>query len=221
MRSDFPALTSQRLVFQIYGLFVFLVFSLVLAGSVRAAERPADFVQRLGDQATRVVSDATLLRSERRAALSQMLEDYFDLDLISRAVLGRHWRNATPEQRRSYRGVFKAYVLATYGRRLEGYAGETLEVGRARDEGRKGMLVSSRMHRPQGSPIAVAWRLRPDNGSWRVYDMVVEGVSMIMTHRGEFDAVIRQSGSLEGLLEKLQTMTARMEGPTAVQASRL
>lgn len=221
MRSDFPALTSRRIGVQLVGLAAVLVVSLAIAGAVRAAEDPADFVRQVGDEATKVVADPSLTPNQRHAAYRRMLAAYFDLDLISRLVLGRHWKGATPEQQQAYRQLFEAYVLAVYGRRLQDYAGETLEVGRVVDKGRKGVFVASRVHRPQGPAIDVAWRLLDDGQSWRIVDLVVEGVSMVMTHRAEFDAVIRQSGGVEGLLARLHGMVAQFQSPAAVQASKL
>ena len=222
MRGDFSALTGRTIINQFVGLFVFLLISLAVAGSVRAAQNPEAFVRDLGDRAVTVLAAPSLTVPERRAAFGRMLENHFDLDLISRFVLGRHWGRATASQRRTYRELFAAYLLATYGRRLESYAGETLEVGRAQDRGRQGVVVSSRLHRPQGAPISVVWRLKRAGETWRVVDLVVEGVSMLMAQRSEFDAVIRQGGGrVEPLLTELRAIVARLSGPDAIRASRL
>lgn len=221
MHKDRPAPTGPYLLIQVTGVVLFLLFSLILASTARAAEQPTDFVARLGDQATAIISEANLSRSERRQAFQQMLHGYFDVELIGRFVLGRHWRSATPEERRAFLDTFETYVLTTYSRRLESYAGETLEVGRAQDKGRKGVIVASTLYRPAGAPITVHWRLRQDGDSWRVFDIVVEGVSMVMTHRNEIDTVLRQRGGFEQLLDSLRSMIARVGGPEAVQASKL
>lgn len=221
MRSDFPAFTRAHFCVYLCCVAVFLIFSLAIASSARAETNPADFVRTLAQEATEVVADEGLSRSERRTAMARMLEDYFDLDLIGRVVLGQHWRKASTEEQRDYRDVFKAYLLATYGRRFETYAGETLTVGRVVDDGADGVSVSSRLNRPQAAAITVAWRLRRDGETWRVVDLIVEGVSMVMTHRSEFDAVVRQGGGrIAALLDKLRAMVARLDAPDALQASQ-
>ena len=96
MRSPFAALTLPRLLAQLLCFSAILVVSLGIASAVRAAEHPAAFVQQVGAQATAVVADPTLTPSQRQAAYRRMLEAYFDLDLIAKVVLGRHWRRATP-----------------------------------------------------------------------------------------------------------------------------
>lgn len=221
MHKDRPAPSSTYVLVQVTGLVLFLLFSLALASTARAAEQPSDFVSRIGHQATAIITDANLSRGDRQRAFQHMLHDYFDVELIGRFVLGRHWRSATPDERRAFLATFEAYVLTTYSRKLESYAGETLEVGRAQDKGRHGVIVPSVLHRPQGAPLTVHWRLRQVGDSWRVFDIVVEGVSMVVTHRNEIDTVLRQSGGFAGLLDSLRAMLARIGGPEAIQASKL
>ena len=213
--------SSAHLFIQATGLVLFLLLSLVLASTARAAEQPTTFVSRLAQDATAIVTDSRMSRGDRQRAFQQMLHSYFDVSLIGRFVLGRHWRAATPSERTAFLQTFEAYILATYGRRLESYAGETLSVSHAQDKGRQGVLVLSTLQSRQGAPMAVVWRLRRDGESWRVFDIVVEGVSLIMTHRSEIDTVLRQSGDFEGLLESLRAMVARVSGPAGVQASKL
>ena len=220
MRRNRPAPSTGYVLVQAYGLLLLLVIGLVLSTPVRAAETPSGFVERLSDEATAVLVDASLSRAQRKAVFREMMQAYFDVDLISRVVLGKHWRSASDETRRAYRGLFESYVLTVYGRRLEGYAGETLEVGRARDKGKKGVFVASRLNRPQGAPWEVVWRLRRDGGTYRIVDVIVEGVSMVVTQRNEFDTVIRQGGGLESLLDRLRSVLARFKTPAAVQFSR-
>ena len=219
MHKDRPAPSGPYLLIQVTGVVLFLLFSLVLAGTARAAEQPTDFVARLGDQATAIATEAGLTRAERRQAFRQMLHAYFDVALIGRFVLGRHWRAATPEERRAFLDTFESYVLTIYSRRLESYAGESLEVGRAEDKGRKGVIVASRLHRPAAAPISVHWRLRQDGHGWRVFDIVVEGVSMVMTHRNEIDTVLRQRGGFDQLLDSLRSMIARIAAPELARAT--
>ena len=213
--------SSAHIAVQITSLILFLVLSLVLVGKSHAAEPPSQFVSRLGAQATAIVTDARLSGPERQQAFRQMLHAYFDVPLIGRFVLGKHWRKASPEERRAFLEVFEAYVLSTYSRRLDGYAGERLEVGSSRDKGRQGVIVPSTLHLPQGGSMSVVWRLRLKGDQWRVFDIIVEGVSMVMTHRAEVDTAIRQGGGFASLLESLRAMVARPTSAEAIQASKL
>ena len=107
-------------------------------------------------------------------------------------------------------------MIATYAARLGPYSGETLEVGTVRGAGERGVTVTSRILRPQGEPIRLDWRLRRiSTGGWQIVDIVVEGVSLALTQRSEFDSVIRRSGgTIDGLLQVLRDKTNR-PGPAA------
>ncbi len=216
MRNSIPSTTKQRLARQAVGLSLVLLFCLFIATSVRAEQDPASFVRHLGDRATTIFGDSELSAGKKRQAFREVLRTHFDLDLISRAVLGKHWRHATAEQRETYRRLFEDYLIATNARRLERYAGEGFQVVGSRDKGSKGTFVASRIVRPQGEPIRLVWRLKRVGQSWRVVDLAVEGVSMLMTHRSDFDAAIRQSGGrLDGLFNRLRVVIARLDGATA------
>ncbi len=216
MRTSVPSTTKQRLAIQAVGLSLVLLFSLFIATSVRAEEDPANFVRHLGDRATTIFGDSDLSAGKKRQAFREVLKTHFDLDLISRAVLGKHWRQASAEQKQTYRRLFEDYLIATNARRLERYSGEGFQVVGARDKGSKGTYVASEIVRPSGPPVRLVWRLRRVEQSWRVVDLAVEGVSMLMTHRSDFDAAIRQSGGrLDGLFNRLRVVIARLDGAAA------
>ncbi|MFQ6016672.1 MAG: ABC transporter substrate-binding protein, partial [Kiloniellaceae bacterium] len=114
--------------------------------------------------------------------------------------------------------LFEALIVGTYARRLASYAGETLKVEGVLRQNEKMAAVSSRVIRPKGQPIPIYWRLRRGKDDWRIVDVVVEGVSMALTQRAEFNAVIKRNGGrIEGLLEKLRETTARSRGRPAEQ----
>ncbi|MEX2643005.1 MAG: ABC transporter substrate-binding protein, partial [Acetobacterales bacterium] len=107
-----------------------------------------DFMQRFADEAVAVLQDDRLGTEQRGAAFHRLLTDKFDLDLVSRYVLGRHWNRATPAEQAEYRALFETFIVATYARRLDAYSGETLQVGHARDVGRGDVAVETVLHRP-------------------------------------------------------------------------
>jgi phospholipid transport system substrate-binding protein len=187
----------------------------VLAGVARAdpglaTADPAAFLRAFSSEAINVLADSRLGDKERNVAFRRLFKTGFDVDVISRFVLGRYWRLATKPERLEYRGLFEDFIIANYSRRLNGYSGETLEVGAVRPLGETGAMVSSRIRRPQAPPIKVDWRLRRKAGAWRIIDMEVEGVSLAVTQRSEFSTVIANGGGrVESLLERLREKTGR------------
>jgi phospholipid transport system substrate-binding protein len=185
-----------------------LAISLILirAAGAAPATDPADFVRNFGNRIIATVADDSLSPGQRQAALEQLLSEGIDARRIGRFVLGKYGRRASDAQRAEFDRLFAAGIVATYSRHLGSYAGEALEVRGAKPRGERGAIVSSRIIRPGGPTVSVEWRLRDDAGTWRIVDVVIEGVSMALTQRAEYAAVIRASNDgMEGLLARLRT----------------
>ena len=169
---------------------------------------PAAFVRHFGAQAIAVLADKGLAGAQREQAFRGLLTADFDIKTIGRFVLGRYWRQATETERAEYGRLFEDLIVATYARRLASYAGEGLKVEGVRQRDGKSALVASRFLRAEGEPIRLDWRLLRRGDTWRIVDVVVEGMSMALSQRSEFKAVIRGNGGrVEALLEKLREKT--------------
>lgn len=174
--------------------------------SAAHAETASEFVTRLGDDAVQVLTDESLSGEARVEGVYNVLSDGFDLPLIGRFVLGVHWRRASAEQRAEYGALFEQYLVNTYASRLGKYGGETLRTkGERVDSSNKDTIVSSEIVRESGPVIKVDWRVRGGTGTYKVIDIIVEGISLVITQRDEFASVIRREGSgVEGLLAQLR-----------------
>lgn len=186
--------------------------TLALSGLARPAaaqtEGPADFLERFSQEAIFVLADQALSDQSREQAFRRLFTGGFDVTLISRFVLGRHWRRASLQERKEYSQLFEDFVVATYARRLGGYSGETLTVGATRGLGERRADVESVLNRPEGAPIQVTWRLHRPGDDWKIVDVVVEGVSMALTQRSEFASVIaKANGRMDGLLQALRKIS--------------
>ena len=192
---------------------VFLVAAVSGApGRLSAEEDAGDFVQSLANEATAALADESLSAADRERALGRLFDKSFDLRTISRFALGRYWRTATPAERREYQAVFRDFIVKTSSKRFSSFTGEQLEVTGSRREGKMDVVVRSRILRPKGPPIRVMWRLRRSSEDYRVIDVIVEGVSMLITQRDEFSSVIRNSGGkVEGLIAILRKKVRALE----------
>ena len=173
-----------------------------------AAEDPPDeaakFVRRLGNEAIAILSTTNATDEQREERFRDLLERGFAVDTIARFVLGRHWRVVTPEERLEYRRLFRLYVLDTYASRLDGYAGETFDILKAQPLDERDTMVSTQIIRPDGGPpIRVDYRVRQRAEQYKVVDVHVEGVSLVITQRSEFGSIIDRKG-FEGLVELLR-----------------
>ncbi len=192
--------------------FATLIVSLALIAMPARAEQTdgaAAFVRDFGDQAVAVLVDGNLPSGQREVAFRRLFKAGFDIDVISRFVLGKYWRNATPAERAEYTRLFEDFIIATYARRMEAYSDEELVVGDVTYKGDKRAIVTSEIVRPDAKPIRVDWQLRRNGERWYFVDVVVEGMSMALTQRSEFTSVIRKNGGqIEGLLATLRQRTA-------------
>jgi phospholipid transport system substrate-binding protein len=165
------------------------------------------FMNELWTRAVEVLSKKVPV-TERLARFRQLFHADFDGPGIARFVLGRYWRSASEQEQQEFLKLFEDYVVFVYGTRLSNFSGETFKVRGTRiDE--TGTIVSTDILSPNGeAPIKVDWRLITDHGAFKINDVIIEGISMLVTQRSEFASVIqRHGGQVSGLLELMRERT--------------
>ncbi len=172
-----------------------------------SAERARAVVQGL-EQPAIAMASPSLSYAAKEQRFRRMLHESFDMPSIARFVLGRHWRTATPEQRRAFVPLFEDLMVATWVRRFQDYSGERLQVTQVRPAP-GGFEVDSLVHRPRGQPTQVQWRLIDIGNDLKVTDIIVDGVSMAITYRADYAAVVRSSG-VDGLLASMRQQAVRL-----------
>lgn len=190
-----------------------LAFAVLLlagaAGGARAAKDPGQFIGRLGGEVVDILQDERLDQAARADRFRDLFADAFDVPTISRFVLGRHWRQATPEQRAEWQAVLKDYVAHIYARQFSTYEGQRFDVLRQRSvDG--GTLVQTRIQQPSGEPIDVDFRVQPASDDFKIVDVLVGNVSLLVTKRAEFASVIQREG-VDGLMRRLKQATAQRQ----------
>jgi phospholipid transport system substrate-binding protein len=175
-----------------------LVVSFALPVTASRAATPANaasFIENLVSQAIDLLNNKQMPEQERERRFDALLSRNFDIPRISRFVLGRYWRTASPQERQRFTDLFERWIIRTYSARFSEYSGETVKVTGSRDESETSTIVSSQLLRPNGAPPAkLDWRVRKENGGYKIVDVDVEGVSMALTQRDEFASVIQRSG---------------------------
>ena len=202
---------TRRTVLLSVAFFAGLVVPIAGPADARAATDAGAFVRNMGKEAIDSLTSKTLTDKQRQSRFRAIFERSFDIPVIARATLGQYWRIATPEQRKEYVKLFEDFVVQAYAARFKDYSGESFEVGKTRVLNDREELVASEIIRPNNQPpVKVQWRLR-GNSDYKVVDVIVEGISMLITHRDEFAAVIQQNGGkVEGLLADLRRKTTEM-----------
>jgi phospholipid transport system substrate-binding protein len=178
----------------------------VRAESLGDAKDPAVFIDLLGQEAIQSLTAPDLSSEERRARFRDLLHRSFNVPGIARFVLGHYWNEATEEERSEYLKLFEELIVTTYADRFSEYKGEKFAVAKVVQDRPKYATVHTLVDRPSAEDVRVDWRLRQEgDGSWRVIDLVVEGVSMSITQRSEFASVIQSNGGkVRGLIDTLR-----------------
>lgn len=176
------------------------------------AENARQFLQELSDAAIAILAKESLTAEQREQKLGELFDRGFHLPTVSRFVLGRHWRAASQDQRATYQQVFRDFIVKSYSKRFSSFTSEKLKITDSRSEGDNDTFVFSLLERPGGVSTRVSWRIRRYADDFKIIDVIVEGISMLITQRDEFNSVIRNSGGeLEGLITLLQGKVRALE----------
>jgi phospholipid transport system substrate-binding protein len=176
------------------------------AGSSAWAGPPTDQLHGGIDRVVKVLDDPALKNesktAERRATLRRIADEIFDFTEISQRSLGRHWQTRTPAERTEFVVLFGDLLERTYISRIEGYSGERVVYAGETLDGDQA-TVRTRIVTKQGTEIPVDYRMFERDGRWRVFDVNIEGVSLVGNYRTQFNAIIVRS-SYQDLVTKLK-----------------
>ena len=140
------------------------------------------FITQLGKETVEVLQKSD--PAQRAGKMEDILRRGFDFDTIGRFVVGRYWNTASPQQREEYIKVFSDFVSKSYSRRLAEEATiNGFNITNLRDLGDGDALVQTAITRPGGAPLNYEWRVRDSGGKVKIVDVVVEGVSLLVTQR--------------------------------------
>ena len=167
-----------------------------------AAEQSASAViQALADQALADLTDQTLSDDVRRKKFVALMDRYFEMDVVSRFVLGRYWRSISQEEISNFATLLQNYLALNYANQFKELNGEQFVVGNE-TQNNKDTFVNSQFVRPDGPPVSIVWRMREFDNEFKIIDVSIEGLSMGITQRDEFTSVIQQNGDDVSALTK-------------------
>jgi phospholipid transport system substrate-binding protein len=194
------------------------------ASAQAPAGDPAQFVQDLGNKAMAQLAGKQIPVEEERARFRQLLNESFDVQTIGKFTVGRaYWGQATPQQQQEFLGLYESQVVNAYAKRFQDYSGEQFKVlGEQKDgDGASDTVVNSQILRPNGGPpVSVQWRVRGEQGGPKIVDVVIAGISMAVTDRQQFAAVIeRGGGTIQALIDALKSQNLQVAEPPSTNKS--
>jgi phospholipid transport system substrate-binding protein len=198
-------------------LFSGLMMScLMFAGPVQSSDLEAgasSFIRNLEQEAIQSLADKSKERPERVKAFRTLFEEKFAIESIGRWTLGRNWRRASESEQKEFLDLFEDLMVAMYVDRFQSYSGEKLNIIKTQTIDENRATVHTEIVRPQGvdaKPISILWLVGRQDALYKVLDVVVEGVSMSITLQNEFASIIKNTGSVAGLIEELRKKTAQL-----------
>src|ERR1700674_3443653 len=182
---------------------IVVAFVVAMAGPGMAGA-PTDQLKQRGDEVNKAVDHPALSgkTAERHAAVRKIAEDIFDYPDSARRALGPHWNARSPQEREEFVQLFADLLDRAYVGKIDLYQGEKVRYG-GDTVGGDEATVKTRIVTKRGSEVPIDYRMHAKNGRWLVYDVIIEGVSLVSNYRTQFNKVV-QTESYQSLVQKLR-----------------
>ena len=182
---------------------LFVLFGIFLATNALAGA--TDDVKKTVDEVVRIVADKEMKKNDakRRQALKKSIGSIFNFSEMSKRSLGKHWNQRTAAEKKQFAELFASLLESSYASKIESYNNEKIvyvkEVVDADHAEVKSKVITVKR-----DEFTLDYRLVKENGKWMVYDVVIEGVSLVSNYRSQFNKII-VAGGYQDLVKKLQS----------------
>ena len=185
--------------------------AIMLSFSVMAAQNPAiNFVDDLADDIIKNVLTAEVTPEQKLETFREAFTKAVDLKSVGQFVLGVYWRKASETDKQAFLEAFTEFTTKTWADRFNMYNGQDILFTGVRNAERNQYYVDS--HIEDKEPVEVIWRLRQKGDSYKIIDIIVEGVSMAMSYRNEYSAILQQNGgNVAALAEELRKKSTEFD----------
>lgn len=184
--------------------FVFVLGVAVAIASPALAGAPTDQIKQQVDKTLQVLEDPALKNNlaERHARVRKLMEEIFDYQDTARRALGPHWNARTPQEREEFSRLFADILDRAYVSKIDLYQGEKVAYTGEAINGDEA-TVKTKIITPKGTEVPVDYRSHLKDGRWKVYDVLIEGVSLVSNYRTQFNKVVTTE-SYDALVQRLR-----------------
>ena len=180
----------------------------LIAGSAIAQEAPDAMVKRVSQEVLTIIKSDPKVQAGDQARIREVVETKllpnFDFERLTALAMGRNWRQATPEQQKQLVEQFRTLLVRTYSGALTQYRDQTMDYQPLRaDANATEVTVRTEVVRQGQAPVPIDYSMAKGASGWKVYDVIVGGVSLVTNYRDEFNEQIK-SGGIDGLIKTLQ-----------------
>ena len=205
---------SGRAARRILAAVVAVSVALLTAPAPLRAGEPTEQVRGAIDRVLEILKKKDLQakerRTERRTLLREEISKAFDFDEMAKRSLGPAWRQRTPEERKEYVALFRQVLENSYLGKVEAYQGEKIKYGKESVEEGRIATVETLIVTGKGQEIPLNYRMLKEAPGWRVYDVVIEEISLVNNYRSQFAGILQKS-SFQDLLARLREMIKNSE----------
>ncbi len=165
------------------------------------------------DQVTSILKDPNYKSapSERRATLRQLIASHFDFADMARSALGTHWKDLSDEQKNEFTQLFTQLMEASYTGKIESYTDQQVNFLQEISDNPGYAQVNTTITQEGKQPITVNYRLKQEDGSWKVYDVIIDGISLVANYRNQFSRVINTRG-YDALIQDIRAKVGQIGG---------
>jgi phospholipid transport system substrate-binding protein len=193
------------------GALIALALLLARSAAAAAAASPSQVVDGLAGQVIPILQDTNLTSEQKRDRIEDIAYGAMDFQTLSKLVLARNWSKFSPAQQSEFTAEFKRHLSVTYGRNVDNYNNEKVQIVGERQATRGDVVVQTKILRGGGTAdVVVDYRLRQRDGQWKIIDVIVEGVSLVSNFRSQFQDIISNGGP-DRLLALLKEKNAKGE----------
>lgn len=196
-------------------VMLILLFCFVAAGPANAFASVTDEVKKVVDEVVRIVSNKEMKKPQnegkRRAELKKAITSIFDYGEMAQLSMGANWRSRTPAEKKEFVQLFETLLENSYAGKIESYNNEKIVYLKESVEGDHAE-VKSKVITARGEQYSLDYRLKKQGNAWMVYDVVIEGVSLVANYRSQFNRIIQSQGYSE-LVKKLRMKSEEIKAP--------
>ena len=194
----------------------FVLCLCLLSSLVYAASDPVEFLRKTADYVFAQVEAHRAELERDSSKVYQLVEErvvpHFDFYSMSRAALGRHWHKTSEQQRQRLAREFQELLVRTYALALLNYTGKEIEYVPFRgDSDAQRIIVNTRVRLAGAPPVPINYRLLAKQDGWLIYDVIIDGISLVSNYRSSFNAEVAKGG-VEGLITTLAERNRKLRG---------
>lgn len=193
----------------LFSFFLLAVAAVPFRSFAATVEDARATIDGIGSQALATISDKSLGKEQKEEKLQTLFSNAVDVPWVGRFVMGRYWKETTPEQQQKYLAEYDRFITANYAGRFADYTGGSYKILKTLDDGDGEFTVSMEIKSPDARQLVVVdYRLHDASGTLKIFDVVVEGVSLLTTQRAEFAQVLG-NGGVDSLIGKMANHTLK------------